>query len=117
MVPRTFTLAAGAFPMSNIVSVAGFQADAATGLMPGQFISIGDQLLRVSIAPAVADAQGRAIIEFNPPLRTGKPTGTTVVTNNPRGTFRLMMGEIGTGFQVDFDRAPEFANLAAVEAL
>lgn len=116
-IPRTLTLAAGAFPMSNIINVAGFQADAATGLMPGQFISIGDQLLRVSVAPAIADAQGRAIVEFNPPLRTGKPTGTTVATNNPRGTFRLMLGEAGAGYQVDFDRAPEFSTLVAVEAL
>jgi len=116
-IPRTLTLAAGAFPMSNIVSIAGFAANAPTGLLPGQFVSIADQLVRLSVVAATADGQGRAVVEFNPPLGAGKPVGTSVNTSNPRGIFRLMMAESGTGYQVDFDRAPEFSTLVAVEAL
>lgn len=114
---RALSLSAASFPMANIVSVGGFDANAATGLLPGQFVSIGDQLLRLSVAPAMADGQGRVVVEFNPPLGRGKPVGTSVETANPEGIFRLMMGESGTGYQVDYDRAPEFATLAAVEAL
>lgn len=114
---RALSLSAASFPMANIVSIGGFDANAPTGLLPGQFVSIGDQLLRLSIAPATANAQGSAIVEFNPGLGAGKPIGTTVNTSNPRGIFRLMMGEAGTGYQVDFDRAPEFSTLVAVEAL
>jgi hypothetical protein len=107
-----------AFATSQTVQIGGFSTGAATHLYPGQHIQIGEQLVRVTVAPTNAEPGGSATIEFNPPLRKGLTTGTVVETAVPRGIFRLEFADgDGSGYQIDPDRIPEFSALRAVEAL
>ena len=113
----TTTLATTAYPTTQTINIQGWGGGAATKLRAGQFISIGNQLLRIAAVPINADIQGRATIEFNPPLRAQFNAGTNIETAFPQGVFRMTSTDKGSGFQLDPDRAPEFATISAVEAI
>ena len=104
------------YQYNKSVVVGGWAANAESQLFTGQYLQIGEQLLMITAASAVADANGRVIIEFAPWLRLTYPPGTTVNFVNPAGVFRLAEGS-GLGFTLDPDRAPTFGTLRAVEAV
>jgi hypothetical protein len=113
---NTLTLASAAFPSTQTVQLVGWTASAATNLRVGQYIQLGTQLVRIAATPINADSSGRAVIEFNPPLRANLAAGSAVVTNAPKGIFRLDQSN-GSGFQLDPDLTPEFDSLTAIEVI
>jgi hypothetical protein len=110
------SLKSSAFPTTNVASIGGWAAGAPTKLRVGQYISIDTQLLRVAATPLTADSNGKATIEFNPPLRSDFAVGTGVETAFPRGIFRLDQSN-GSGYQLDPDRTPEFTTMNAIEVI
>lgn len=109
-------LAAAGAPYQSAISVAGWGAGTASGLRQGQYLSIGDQLLRIVAAPANADGSGRCTIEIQPSLRLTYTINTSVNFISPKGKFRLATSD-GFGFMLDPDRLPEFPSIPAVEAV
>ena len=95
--------------------LAGWSGSAASDLRPGQFIQIGDQLLRLTAVPANATS-GQCTVEFEPYARTTYASGTAVELVAPKGLFRLSAGDI-SGFQVDIARLPTFDTITCVEAI
>ena len=108
------SLAVAGYAYNTAVSVGGWAANAASGLRPGQYFQIGNQLLLVTDAAANADANGQVIINFAPELRTAFPVATSVNFANPCGVFRMNTSE-GLGFGLDPDRRPDFSSIAARE--
>jgi hypothetical protein len=110
------SLASPGYLYSTGILVGGFTANQPSNLRVGQFFQLGDQLLRIVAASAIADAAGQVTIEFQPMLRSTYAAGTGVNFTNPRGLFRLA-GSQTPAFTLDPDRYPEFGTIEAVEAL
>lgn len=107
-------LSASLFYPGNVAQLGGFAPNAATRLRPGRWFSIGDQLFRVTAAPANADGAGLALIEFEPYARMTYVGGTLANFVDPAGRFGLEVDE-ADGFELDPDRLPELASIMAVE--
>lgn len=57
-------------------------------LLPGDMLGIGVQLVRM-VAPATFDANGNAVVEFLPRLRSAVSAGTVITYDKPTATFAL----------------------------
>jgi len=110
------TLAATAFPYSQTISVGGWAAGAASQLVGGDYLSINNTLFQIITAPAVADGNGRVLIEVSPNTRTQFATGSSVNFSSPKGRFRLIEGQDGAGISRDADTV-SVGTLSAREAL
>ena len=110
------TLSAAGYAYNNAVSGSGWAAGGASGLRLGQYLQIDDQLLRITTAPANADASGHCTIEFEPALRTDFAAGTAINFTDPHGKFRLATAD-GYSFSLDSDRLPTFETIVALEAV
>ena len=110
------SLAAPAYSYSTTARIGGWAAAGVSGLRRGQYFSIGEQLLRVTSAPANADANGQCLIEFAPMLRKDFAASTAVNFTNPSGRFRLASADT-PGFTLDVDRKPEFPTILCKEAI
>lgn len=110
------TLALPGYAYSNTISLTGWTASQASGLRVGQFFQIGDQLLTVSSAGAVADASGKVTIEFEPPLRKTFTAATAVNFATPSGLFRLSSSD-ADGFTLTPDRVVNFGTVQAREVV
>lgn len=66
----------------------GWTASTAGILVAGDFIQVGQRLYRV-LKDVPSDINGRAQLDIFPSLRESPANGTTVVTQSPRGLFRL----------------------------
>lgn len=110
------TLAQTAYQYGTALLASGFGANTATTLRAGQFLQLGDQLLKITIAPANADGSGHATINFEGMLRQNFSAGTTVNFANPCGLFRLN-ASADIGYTVDSDGLCEFSSMTAREAL
>lgn len=86
--------AAGARNVS-VASVAG------ATLLAGDVISIGNQLLMVGYAGAVADGSGNAVVPLVLPLAQAVAAAAPVVWSQPTGTFQLAGVD---GLDVDYGR-------------
>ncbi len=109
-------LAVPSYAYGDTISVAGWSNGAASQLRPGQWFSIGDQLLRIVDANAVADSAGRITVAFEPELRASYTTGTPVEFANASGVFRLNDSN-GIAYTLDPDRLPEFGTITAREVI
>lgn len=99
------TLSLAAYAHGETISVGGWAANAQTGLVAGDYLSLGDKLFRITIAPTVASAAGVAVLEIAPMLRKDFPAGTTVNFVNPRATMRIVDDqETGSGYSRDPDK-------------
>lgn len=110
------TLTSAAYGYSTTTRLSGWAAAGASGLSVGQFFSLGSQLLQITAAPAVADANGQVLVEFVPMLRGTFTAGTAINFANPSGEFRMTSAE-GPAFTLDTDKKPEFPTLMAKEAI
>ena len=104
------------YAYNDTVSVGGWGANAASTLRVGQYMQIGDQLLRVIEAAAFADANGLVTISFEPELRADLAAGTAVNFANPSGIFRLGSSD-SVGFTLTPDKKPVFGTITAREAI
>lgn len=110
------SLSSAAYGYAENCRMSGWAAGASTGLSIGQFFSLGDQLLQITAASAIADANGQVLVEFSPMLRSTFAAGTALNFASPSGVFRLITAE-GPAFTIDPDRKPEFPTLQAKEAI
>ncbi len=110
------TVAVKAFATNNAVSVAGWSAGALSTLRVGQWLTIGVQLLRITDAAAVADANGRVTVTFEPALRADVATGTPIEFVKPFGVFRLASTD-SPSYTLDPDRKPDFGTIEAREVV
>jgi hypothetical protein len=110
------TLALAGYAYSNTISIGGWTANQASGLRVGQFFTIGDQLLTISSAGAVADSTGKVTLEFEPPLRKTFATATDVNFATPSALFRLSTSD-AAGFTLTPDRAVNFGTVQAREVV
>lgn len=121
--PRQFSstltgrsLALPGYTYQDTISATGWGAGAATELRPGQWFSIGDQLLRLIDAPTTADANGRVTISFEPFLRVQYVAGTGLNFTAPSGVFRLNDSN-GIAYTLDPDKLPDFGAIQAREVV
>lgn len=110
------SLASTAFAYNRAMRASGWAANGATGLRLGQFVQLGEQLLRIVEAPAFADASGQVTISFEPELRVSYAGGTGVNFANPAGVFRLTSSD-ALPYTLDPDKLPEFGTIAAREVI
>ncbi|RIK91777.1 MAG: hypothetical protein DCC73_15050 [Proteobacteria bacterium] len=110
------TLAVTLYKYSSAAQIAGWTASAASQLRAGQFLQIGNQLFRLTAAPANADGAGKCTVEFEPYARQDYAAATAVEFAAPKGLFRLLP-DAPSGFEVDVHRYPAFKPIEAVEAL
>lgn len=101
---------------ANVARLGGWANDAASGLRIGQFMQIGNQLLRLTAAPAQADESGYCDVEFEPYARADYESASAVEFVAPKGLFRLGSVDQG-GYSVDISRIPSLATILAVEVL
>lgn len=110
------SLAAPGYQYNDTISAGGWVAGAASGLRPGQWFSIGDQLLRLVDAAATADDSGHVTISFEPFLRIVYAPATAINFTSPSGLFRLNDSN-GLAYTLDPDRLPDFGTIAAREVV
>jgi hypothetical protein len=71
-----------------LLPTSGWAASRANLLLPGDYIQVGFRLHRVLDA-VNSDANGKASIAIWPSLREAPPPGQLLVTQQPKGLFRL----------------------------
>ncbi|PTW49364.1 hypothetical protein C8J25_101872 [Sphingomonas faeni] len=110
------TLAIQGYASNDAISVAGWAANASSGLRAGQFFQLGKQLLRIVDANAGADANGRVTISFEPSLRANIAAATPVNFASPAGEFRLSISD-GYGYTLDPNKLPDLGSFTAREVI
>lgn len=73
---------------SIVLPTAGWATSRANLLLPGDYIQVGYRLHRV-LDPVNSDANGKASIAICPSLREIPQSGQLLVTQQPKGLFRL----------------------------
>ncbi len=109
-------LGLAAYSYSTNVKLSGWAPSVPTGVSVGQFFQLGDQLLQVTAVPVNADANGQAIVEFQPMLRANYTAGAAINLATPSGVFRLVSAETPS-FDLDIDGLPAFPSVIAKEAI
>ena len=110
------SLALTAYSYSTNVKLSGWASSVPTGVSVGQFFQLGDQLLQVTAVPVNADANGQAIVEFQPMLRANYTAGAAINRASPSGVFRLVSPDTPS-FDLDIDGLPTFPSVIAKEAI
>lgn len=110
------SLAIRGYAYNDTVSVKGFAPGTATGLRLGQYFTIGEQLLQIVEAGAVADANGAVTVSFEPALRANYDAGALVNFATPTGLFKLASAD-GVAYTLTPDRAPDFGMIQAREVI
>lgn len=105
-----------AYSYSTNVKLSGWAPSVPTGVSVGQFFQLGDQLLQVTAVPVNADANGQAIVEFQPMLRVNYAAGAAINLATPSGVFRLVSAETPS-IDLDIDGLPTFPSVIAKEAI
>lgn len=83
------TLSAAANAMTNNINVTGWSAGQASGLSAGDYVTIGSQMFRITVAPANADGSGICALEVMPSVRNTIASGTACNFATPTVTLRL----------------------------
>lgn len=109
-------LAVVGYAYNDAVSVTGWAAGAASTLRVGQFLQIGNQLLRITTANSFADASGRVTISFEPSLRSTLPLDEPVIFQSPEGLFRLASAET-PAYTLNRDKLAEFGAIQCREVV
>ena len=89
----------GASQTGYSLSTRGWTANTVGILLPGDYISIGYRLYRVT-ASVNSDGSGNATVPVWPNLRDQSADGTTITTRNCKGLFRLAANS-GNKFSVN----------------
>ncbi len=110
------SLSGAHYAYGNVLNVGGWTAGADSRLFTGQYLQVGNQLLRISSAPANADGSGICAIEVEPYLRADFANATTVNFVNPQGLFRLTGAE-QSGYGLGANRVAEFGPMTAIEVV
>lgn len=110
------TIAQQSYAYGKAIKVGGYAASALSTLRPGQWLTVGGQLLRITEASAIADGAGQVTISFEPELRMSYPAGTAVEFAHPFGVFRLAQPASPT-YTLDPDRRPDFGTVQAIEVV
>lgn len=85
--------------MSQTLTMGGWTASRSGLLLPGDYIQVGVRLHRV-LDEVNSDASGNATVNIWPTLR-GQPTnGTSIITENAQGLFRLATNSRKFSFDV-----------------
>jgi hypothetical protein len=108
------SLAIIGFAYNDTVSIGGWTAGQLSTLRVGQWFTIGDQLLQITDAGAVADSAGKVTVSFQPELRKDYPLYTPVEFVKPYGVFRMSKSE-SLAYTLDPDRRPDFGTCQARE--
>ncbi len=110
------SLTSAAYSYSTNVRLSGWASNATSELSVGQFFQLGNQLLRITAVPALADANGQVLVEFQPMLRANYAAGAAINLATPSGVFRLVSAETPS-FDLDIDGLPTFPSVVAKEAI
>jgi hypothetical protein len=110
------TLVTIGYGYNKAIKIGGYTASALSTIRVGQWFQVGTQLLRVTEAAAIADANGQVTISFEPALRAQFPVGTAVEFVRPFGVFRFAQATSPT-YTLDADRKPDFGTIQAVEVV
>jgi len=86
---------------TNILATKGWQVSRSRQLIAGDFIQVGFRLHRV-LDVVNSDANGKALINVWPSLREVPPDGQPLVTQSPKGLFRLANQQ--NGWSSDYTR-------------
>lgn len=110
------SLTSTAYSYSTNVRLSGWASNATSELSVGQFFQLGNQLLRITAVPALADANGQVLVEFQPMLRANYAAGAAINLATPSGVFRLVSAETPS-LDLDIDGLPTFPSVVAKEAI
>jgi hypothetical protein len=110
------SLAITGYAYNDTISVGGWSANSLSGLRKGQWFTIGDQLLKIIDANALADASGRVTLTFKPQLRKDYSAGTALEFVRPFGVFNMAASE-SISYTLDPDRKPDFGTIQAREVV
>lgn len=85
--------------MSQVLGTTGWTPSVAGLLLPGDYIQIGFRLYRC-LDTVTSDSSGNASFQIWPSLRETVTDGTTIVTENTQGLFRLAMNDRKYSFDI-----------------
>jgi len=78
----------GADQSGTTLITSGWTPSQTECLAVGDYVQIGDELKQIDAAIA-SDGTGAATLSFYPPIRKPPANGSAVVTDHPRGVFKL----------------------------
>ncbi|MDO8932071.1 MAG: hypothetical protein Q7U97_06740 [Rhodocyclaceae bacterium] len=79
----------GADNYGGLLNTRGWTPSTAGILKRGDYFSVADEI-KMLLADANSDADGKAALTFGPNLRNVPADGTSIVTTKPKGIFRLL---------------------------
>jgi hypothetical protein len=87
-------IVAGSNQTGAQIATRGWTPNTAGLLLPGDMIGVGNELKMVT-ATVASDANGLALIPFEPELRSSPADASAIVTNRPTAKFMAQSAEVG----------------------
>lgn len=103
-----------AAPRASTIWTQGWGANVTNVLREGDYMQIGNRLYQV-LNDVNSDASGRVEVPVFPTVREEIPVSTAIITNAPKGLFRLDDSEVTT-HEADAERLYQIS-FSAVEAI
>lgn len=101
----------------NIVNTNGWVANQTNLFKAGDYVQIGvgiNSRLHMVVEPTSSDSSGNAVLTVEPAVRSATVINTPVLTDNPRGLFRLA----GNSFTWSVNPGPSYRlSFSAVEVI